>query len=140
MHPSSPPVRGGVGSLVYEIERELTPCAVIASRFVLERRLGAGGMGVVWSAVSSADQSKVALKFLRGDRPQSERVRQRFLQEARATRRIHHPGVVHIHDVIEDDEGLPVLVMDLLVGETLAARLERDGPLGADDAIRLLLP
>jgi serine/threonine-protein kinase len=121
-------------------QKELKAGALVASQYVLERELGAGGMGVVWAAERVDDQAKVALKFLRSDRPLSERVCQRFLQEAKATRGIDHPGVVHIRDVVEDDGGLPVLVMDLLVGETLASRLERDGPMKAEDAITLLLP
>ncbi len=122
------------------IQKELKAGAVVASQYVLERELGTGGMGVVWAAERRADRTKVALKFLRSDRPHGERVCQRFLQEARATRGIDHPGVVQIHDVVEDDGGLPVLVMDLLLGETLASRLERDGPMKAEDAIALLLP
>jgi serine/threonine-protein kinase len=122
------------------MEKELKAGALIATQYVLDRELGSGGMGVVWSAERVSDREKVALKFLRGDRPPSERVCQRFLQEARATRRIGHPGVVQIHDVVEDEGGLPVLVMDLLVGETLASRLEREGPMKAHDAIALLLP
>jgi len=120
--------------------KELKAGGLIASQYLLERELGSGGMGVVWAAERVTDRTKVALKFLRGDRPQSERVCQRFLQEASATRTINHPGVVPIHDVVEDDGGLPVLVMDLLVGETLASRLERDGAMSAHDAIALLLP
>jgi serine/threonine-protein kinase len=122
------------------MQKELKAGARIASQYVLERELGAGGMGVVWAAERVADGTKVALKFLRSDRPLSERVCQRFLQEARATRGIDHPGVVQIHDVVEDDSGLPVLVMDLLVGETLASHLEQKGPMKAEDAIALLLP
>jgi serine/threonine-protein kinase len=121
------------------VQKELKAGVRIASQYVLERELGAGGMGVVWAADKIADGTKVALKFLRSDRPLSERVCQRFLQEARATRGIDHPGVVQIHDVVEDG-GLPVLVMDLLVGETLASRLEQKGPMKAEDAIALLLP
>jgi serine/threonine-protein kinase len=121
------------------VQKELKAGVRIASQYVLERELGAGGMGVVWAA-EKVDGTKVALKFLRSDRPLSERVCQRFLQEARATRGIDHPGVVQIHDVVEDDSGLPVLVMDLLVGETLASRLEQKGPMKAEDAIALLLP
>jgi serine/threonine-protein kinase len=122
------------------MHKELKAGAVIASQYVLERELGTGGMGVVWAAKKVSDGTSVALKFLRTDRPRSESVCQRFLQEARATRRINHAGVVQIHDVVEDGAGLPVLVMDLLVGETLASRLEREGPMKAEDAIELLLP
>jgi serine/threonine-protein kinase len=122
------------------MHKELRAGAVIASQYVLERELGTGGMGVVWAAEKVSDRTKVALKFLRTDRPRSESVCQRFLQEARAARRINHAGVVQIHDVVEDGTGLPVLVMDLLVGETLASRLEREGPMTAEDAIELLLP
>lgn len=101
--------------------------AVIAGRFRLERKLGEGGMGVVWKAAHMVTRKPVALKFLKlagGDAPASVR---RFLREARAACAARHPSVVEVHDVLELEDGSPVMVMELLVGETLAQRLKR-GP------------
>ena len=95
-------------------------------------------MGEVWAATHEITGGRVALKFLKaaGD-PQSE-ARRRFLREARAASLVDHPNVVPIRDVL-DHENTPVLVMDLLVGETLAARLQRVGPLELGDAARIAL-
>src|SRR5687768_13644640 len=110
---------------------------VVAGKYELERRLGTGGMGEVWAAVQSPTRKRVALKFLRpgkgdSDPTEEQATRKRFLREARAACAVQHPNVVEIHDVLALEDGSPVMVMEYLAGETLEARLARDGkmPLG----------
>src|SRR4029077_18064833 len=67
-------------------------------------------------------------------------MRQRFLREARAVNMARHPSVVEVLDVFEVDSGVPVMVMDLLIGETLGAKLARDKVLPVRDVASLLLP
>jgi eukaryotic-like serine/threonine-protein kinase len=105
----------------------LVPGALIAGRFRLERSLGEGGMGVVWQAVHSVTRKPVALKFLRESATNDPRAVQRFLREARAACAVRHPIIVAVHDVLELEDGSPVMVMDLLTGETFAERLAREG-------------
>ena len=119
----------------------LTPGEMVAGRFRLEKPLGEGGMGVVWQAVHSVTRKPVALKFLKREAregPDGTRAVQRFLREARASCAVRHPNVVEVHDVLELDDGAPVMVMDLLTGETLAQRLARTGNLPLVDAARIL--
>jgi serine/threonine-protein kinase len=104
----------------------LVPGRLIAGRFRLERRLGEGGMGVVWAATHAVTRKPVALKFLKRSRNDDARAVQRFLREARAACAVRHPSVVEVHDVLQLEDGSPVMVMDLLFGETLAQRLTRD--------------
>jgi eukaryotic-like serine/threonine-protein kinase len=111
---------------------------VIAGRYRLDRVLGQGGMGQVWCATHTVTRRRVALKFLRGAvDPAATR---RFLREARAASAVEHPNVVTIHDVFALEDGTPLMVMDLLLGETLGDRLRRDQSLSPSEAARLMLP
>lgn len=101
--------------------------AVIAGRYRLHRFLGSGGMGVVWSATQIVTGQPVALKLLRAD-GEGDRSRKRLLREARAASAVHHPNVVRILDLVEDEGGAPALVMELLVGQTLQRRFDA-GPM-----------
>ena len=95
----------------------------LGERYVLGELLGRGGMGAVHRAFDERLQRDVAVKVLpRSDEGLGERLR----QEARVLARLDHPALVRVLDADEDD-GQPFIVMDLVEGETLAARLA-DGP------------
>jgi serine/threonine protein kinase len=113
---------------------------VVGGRYQLERLLGEGGMGAVWAATHTVTKKAVALKFLHADRAADATIRQRFLREARAACAVRHPNVVAVHDVFETEDGAPLMVMDLLVGETLASKLARDGALPLADVVRFMAP
>jgi serine/threonine protein kinase len=95
---------------------------VIAGRYRLERKLGQGGMGVVWAAVDEVLDRPVALKEVLS--PAGD---QRAVREAQAAARLTSPYIVTIHDVVTD-LGRPWIVMELVPGRSLASVLE-DGPL-----------
>jgi len=113
---------------------------LIAGRYRLEERLGEGGMGEVWASTHVITRRRVAMKFLKGSAAMRMDMRQRMLREARATSLVKHPSVVELLDVFELDGGVPVLVMDLLVGETLGAKLATSGVLSVREAATILLP
>lgn len=113
---------------------------IVAERYRLGARLGEGGMGEVWSAEHVLTGRGIALKFLAPGRTQSAEAQQRFLREARAASRVDHPAVVGVHDVLELEDGSLVMVMDLLSGETLRERIERDRRLSPGQTASLLLP
>ncbi len=108
----------------------------IAERFVLERLLGEGGMGAVWAAQHAVTGKRVALKFLKGTGAEE---RKRFVQEARVASAIRHPNVTEVHDVLELDGGRPMMVMDLLEGESLADVVERRGSLPVPELMPMAL-
>ncbi len=112
--------------------------AVVANRYELERVVGEGGMGVVWAASDRKTGNRVALKFLREDRASDVRHQERLLREAKAAAAVRHPNVATVHEVLETATGRPFLVMDLLQGEPLAARLARDGTLPLPECARVL--
>jgi eukaryotic-like serine/threonine-protein kinase len=97
-------------------------------------------MSTVWAARDERSGNAVALKFLKlTDTSSAEVLRARLLREAHATRRIAHPAIVPVLDVVNHGEN-PVLVMDLLRGETLRERLLRDHRLSVTEAAILLAP
>ncbi|MFF5260822.1 serine/threonine-protein kinase [Actinomadura viridis] len=113
---------------------------VLAGRYRLVRRLGAGGMGVVWSGRDDVLGRDVAVKeLLLPDHlgpEQREQAARRALREARASALLRHPSIVTVHDVVMD-EGRPCIVMDLLPGRSLDAVVADDGPLAPERAARV---
>jgi serine/threonine-protein kinase len=97
-------------------------------------------MGEVWAATHTITGRRFALKFLKGQASLNLEMRQRFFREARAASLVDHPSVVNVLDVFALDGGMPVMVMDLLVGETLGAKLERDRVLPQEEAASILSP
>jgi serine/threonine-protein kinase len=120
------------------LRSELTEGAIVADRFVLVGRLGAGGMGTVWSARHRITGKLVALKFLKPELC-SPAHRRRFEREARAACTVNHPNIREVHDFLEDD-GTPVMVLEHLSGESLASRLARDERLDVRTTAKYLTP
>ncbi len=107
---------------------------VVAGKYVVERVLGSGGMGVVVAAVHRQLGTPVAIKFLLPRGAEREREIARSLNEARAAASITSPHVVRVFDVDVRADGLPFIVMELLAGDTLAERL-KNGPLRVAEAV-----
>lgn len=97
------------------------------------RKLGEGGMGVVYAAEDERLHRSVAIKTIRESVDSSSR--ERFIREARAAASLSHPNVCQLYD-IGDEEGRPFLVMELLDGRSLADRL-RDGALPLTEAVQI---
>ncbi|MGK4006751.1 protein kinase [Sorangium sp. So ce1036] len=104
---------------------------VIAEKYKLVRQLGEGSMGVVWLAINLATAREVALKLIH--RPDPE-LRRRLQREGRNSGALRHRNVIDLYDMGETEHGEPFLVMQLLVGETLADLLQRRRRLDAEVA------
>src|ERR1041384_1047339 len=107
----------------------------IADRYLLEEEIGRGGAATVYLAEDLKHSRKVAIKVLRpvqgaGYEPQ------RFLREIRIAARLTHPQILPLHDSGECD-GLLYFVMPYVGGESLRDRLQREGPLPVDVALRI---
>jgi eukaryotic-like serine/threonine-protein kinase len=108
---------------------------VLAGRFTILARLGAGSMGTVYRAKQSPIGREVAIKILRSDRAIDEVSRARFLREARANSLLASPNTVTVFDFGQGEDGDFYLAMELLEGESLGQRIKRVGRIGVDDAI-----
>ena len=102
--------------------------------YTILRKLGAGGMGVVYAARDDRLERTVALKTM-ATAAMDATARKRFWREARAAASVNHPNVCQIYEIGEDGDGL-FIAMELLAGEALSARLER-GPMGVSEAQRI---
>ncbi|QQR91453.1 MAG: protein kinase [Myxococcales bacterium] len=98
---------------------------VIAGRYRIEARLGEGGMGVVYRARHVLIERVVALKLIRPDLKSETHLRAWMLREARAANRVDHAHIVEIHDVGEAEDGELYLVMEYLIGASLASECAR---------------
>ncbi|WP_328552100.1 MULTISPECIES: serine/threonine-protein kinase [unclassified Streptomyces] len=105
-------------------------------RYRLERRLGAGGFGVVWLAHDDILDATVAVKVLSENWTDRLDIQERFLSEARLLRKADSNRVVQVYDIGELPDGRPYFVMEYADGGTLADRIEA-GPLPVAEALRL---
>src|SRR5215212_5906843 len=104
---------------------------LILGRYRMERRLGAGGFGVVWLAWDEKLEREVAVKVIPRERGEGERVE----REARAAARLNHPGIVAIYELASDDHDV-YLVSELVRGRTLA-ELTKAGAISDRDVARI---
>jgi eukaryotic-like serine/threonine-protein kinase len=108
------------------------------SHFELREALGSGGMGVVYRADDTRLHRVVALKFLLPHYNLDTAAKARFLREAHAAAALDHPNLCTIHEVGTSDEGWLFLAMALYPGETLRARLSRDGPIAVGESLEIV--
>ena len=105
-------------------------------QFDVERLIGTGGMGIVFKAFDSELHRPVAVKVLAPHLAHSGGARQRFAREAQSAAAVVHENVVPIHHVDSHNE-LPFLVMQYVAGESLQARVDRDGPLSTQEILQI---
>ncbi len=113
------------------------PGRVIAERFELQARIGAGGMGEVWRAEHTRLKSPVAVKLLHGSIAGQTDGVPRFLREAQAAAAVRGPNIVQVLDFgIDEDD--PYIAMELLEGESLRERLDRESTLPPQEAVSVV--
>lgn len=111
---------------------------IVDKSYKLLSILGYGGMGVVFHCRHLILGKEYALKLLSADKLSADSWT-RFQSEAKALARLHHPGVVGIHNMGIDDEQCPYYVMDLLQGESLAQIVKREGRLSRKRALNVFI-
>ena len=111
---------------------------VLGGTYRLVRVVGEGAMGRVYEAQHARIAGKrFAVKILHRELVRHQDLRERFLREAEAAALVDHPNVVGVYDVGETADGRPYLVAELLGGEDLSGRLEREGTLSVASAVHI---
>ncbi|AKF84460.1 serine/threonine protein kinase [Myxococcus fulvus 124B02] len=105
--------------------------------FVIEERIGEGGMGVVYRAVHPLIGKQVAIKVLRAENVTQQQV-ERLLIEARSVNAIRHPGIIDIFGFGTLPDGRPYIIMELLRGQSLAALLQQNTRLDPNTTVWIL--
>lgn len=109
----------------------------LGTHYRIERELGRGGMGIVYFAHEGGLDRDVAIKVLPPDKAESELHRERFRREARTAARLSHPNVVPLH-AFGEHQGMLYYVMGYVDGESLAERMQREGPISEPETRRIL--
>jgi hypothetical protein len=102
----------------------------------IRREIGRGGMGVVFEGFDPELDRTVAVKVLSPLSATTDEARARFLREARAAAALEHEHVVTVH-AVDHVDGMPLLVMQYVAGESLADRLDREGRLPFAEVVRI---
>jgi hypothetical protein len=108
----------------------------LGSRYVLEERIGHGGMGEVWRG--AGPDGPVAIKILRSDLADDQEVVSRFVQERTILRSLSSPHIVSVRDLVIEGDRLAI-VMELVTGTNLRTRLAADGNLSPADAVEIMV-
>src|ERR1700753_2580855 len=98
------------------------PGDIVAGKYLLQRVIGAGGMGTVWAATNVDLDLEVAVKLINNG-PDAEEPRARLATEARAEARVQHRGIVRVLDLGVTEQREPFLVMEKLEGRSLGELL-----------------
>src|SRR5689334_4288086 len=106
----------------------------LAGRYVIEEVLGEGGMATVYRAQHKLVDRPVAVKMMNPGLSRDPVVRERFRREAKAAQRLAHPNIIEIFDQGDTEDGSAYLVMELLIGESLAQTIAR-GPIAVERAL-----
>ncbi len=110
---------------------------VATGKYKIERKLGEGGMGVVYEATDQSLGRKVAIKKMNEEIKVNEREKQRFLDEARTVALLKHPGIVEIYTIFEEDANI-YLVFEHVDGVTLDHTIDKEARLPFDTARRVI--
>jgi len=97
------------------------------SKWHIDKLLGVGGMGAVFAVTHKNNGSRAAAKVLHAEFSQTDDIRIRFLREGKIANRVDHPGRVPVFDDDLSDRGEPFLLMDLLIGGTMADLMRKGG-------------
>jgi tetratricopeptide (TPR) repeat protein/tRNA A-37 threonylcarbamoyl transferase component Bud32 len=101
-----------------EISPDVFYEGVASGKYTINRKIGAGGMGMVYEAIDQTLERKVAIKKMNDEIKVNEREKQRFLQEARMVALLQHPNIVEIYTIFEEDSNV-YLVFEYIAGRTL---------------------
>ncbi len=112
---------------------------LLAEKYRVTRFLGEGGMGAVYEAQHTVVGRRFAVKYLHAELAKEPESLERFRREARTAGALENENIVSVVDFGTATDGVPYLVMELLVGEDLAGLLRREGPLPVVRAVNVII-
>jgi serine/threonine-protein kinase len=112
--------------------------ATIDEKYLIEHRIGTGGMGSVYCATRLMIGDKVAIKILHPEQVADSQAVERFRREAQAAARLKHPNAVTLYDFGVSQDGLIYLVMEMVEGENLRSLIQKQGPLAPAAAAEII--
>ncbi len=113
---------------------------ILADRYRVLRRIGSGGMGTVYAVERIADGAPLVTKVLQREFLSNALMLDRFLEEGNAGVRLQHPNIVRIFSSEVASDGAPFIVMELLRGKPLSARLEGGAKVSLQETLTILRP
>jgi tetratricopeptide (TPR) repeat protein/predicted Ser/Thr protein kinase len=113
------------------------PSGAFWTQYQVAKEIGLGGMGVVYEAIDRSLERRVAVKRMRDEIRMDPADRARFINEARLVAQLHHPNIVDIYQIVED-EGEVYLVFEFVEGRTLQDQLKSGGPMELPRARKVL--
>jgi eukaryotic-like serine/threonine-protein kinase len=114
----------------------LSPGELLFGPYAYISLIGAGGMGIIYKARHTILDRIVAVKMLRPSRLTSEEI-QRFQKEGKAISKLHHHGIIAVHDLGITGEGIPYMVMDFVDGISLKELIEKRGALSLTETVEI---
>ncbi|MFH2070553.1 MAG: protein kinase [Elusimicrobiota bacterium] len=118
---------------------DVTPLTTVllTDKYELLREFGRGGMGIVYEAVNRALGKKVAIKKMREELKINPREKEKFLKEARTVAELHHPNIIDIYDILEENNDI-YLIFEFVDGKTLDRILNEQGKMPSRKAINII--
>jgi len=107
-------------------------------RYIIERKIGEGGMGLVFAARHAVIEKPLAIKVLKREVARDAATIKRFVQEAKAASRIGHPSIVDVTDFGQTPDGLTYSVMEYVDGTTLSSAIKRSSPFTLARAVPII--
>ncbi|WP_010587221.1 serine/threonine protein kinase [Schlesneria paludicola] len=114
------------------------PAPLLIGNYVIQDKIGSGGMGVVYKAQHRRMKRTVAVKVLSSDSLRDTDTVKRFLREAEAAAKLSHPNIVAAFDA-DEANGIPFLAMEFVEGQDLSACVRTNGPMSLDQALDCIL-
>lgn len=127
-----------MGTLSFAVTTTLQIGDTLEGKYIIQRQIGEGGMGVVYAGQHRDLEMRVAIKVLHPFEADDPTMKDRFKAEARSSASIKHPNVVEVYDFGITPDGRPFFVMEYLEGESLADLLDRRKILRQSRVIEIL--
>ncbi len=112
-------------------------------RYKIKRKIGVGGMGAVFEATNTTDNSRIAIKIISPHLGNNQTFIRRFQREAKVGWALSHPNIIKVHEfgeTGEKEDKLYFMAMEFVEGESLKTYLSRSGPLPANKCLEILRP